>query len=123
MAKIIQISQFIDFRGCLTVIDQEVPFEIKRVFFIEGASGYIRGGHRHKTTHQALICISGSCIISNDNGEIKEDFVLDSSSKCLLLDPSDWHTMHSFTYSAILLVLSSTSYDINDYIDEPYDHN
>ncbi|MEP6596726.1 MAG: FdtA/QdtA family cupin domain-containing protein [Ginsengibacter sp.] len=123
MAELIAIKQFDDSRGCLTVIQKEIPFEIKRVFFIEGAAGYVRGGHRHKTTWQAMVCISGSCIISNDNGKINEDFILDSSGKCLLIDPSDWHTMHSFSYHAILLVLASTVYDIDDYIDEPYKHD
>ena len=123
MALLITLAQFNDLRGCLTVIEKELQFEVKRVFFIEGASGYLRGGHRHKKTIQALVCLNGSCIISNDNGAIKEDFHLDASGKCLILGTSDWHTMHSFSDKAILLVLASTCYDQNDYIDEPYPHN
>ena len=120
MALLINLEQFNDLRGCLTVIEKGIPFEIKRVFLVEGAVGYSRGGHRHKKTVQALICLNGSCIISNDNGNVKEDFHLDTSGKCLILDASDWHTMHSFSEKAILLVLASTCYDKNDYIDEPY---
>lgn len=120
MAELIMLRQYNDGRGCLSVIQNEIPFLIRRVFFIEGAAGYIRGGHRHHRTRQALVCISGSCVVSNNNGIQKEDYLLDHSSKCLLLEPEDWHTMHSFTYHAILLVLASTTYDVADYIDEPY---
>src|SRR5947208_2376163 len=120
MATLIHLEQYNDLRGCLTVLEKQIPFDIKRIFFIEGAAGYVRGGHRHKTTVQAMVCLSGTCKISNDDGTIKQDFDLDASNKCLILDPADWHIMHSFSYHAILLVLASTSYDINDYIDEPY---
>ena len=123
MAQLIKVKQFDDTRGCLTVLQDEIPFEIKRVFFIEGAAGYVRGGHRHRTTRQALVCLSGSCVISNDNGVQLEDFVLENSRTCLLLECEDWHTMHSFTPHAILLVLASTNYNIDDYIDEPYKHD
>ena len=120
MAEFIKLNQFGDSRGCLTVIEKQIPFDIKRVFYIEGASGYARGGHRHHVTIQALICLSGSCVISNNNGLVKEEFLLDDSGKCLLLQPEDWHIMHSFTPHAILLVLASTYYDQHDYIDAPY---
>lgn len=123
MAQLIDLKSFKDSRGCLTVIEEQIPFIIKRVFFIEGASGYVRGGHRHKTTIQAFVCLNGACKISNDNGTIKEEFLLDTSNKCLIVEPCDWHTMHSFSDHATLLVLASTPYDVNDYIDEPYPHD
>ena len=120
MAEIIILKRFNDLSGCLTVIQDQVRFAIKRIFFIEGASGYVRGGHRHKNTEQALICLSGTCMISNHDGLLQQNFSLNSSDKCLILKPEDWHTMHSFSYHAILLVLASTEYDKDDYIDEPY---
>lgn len=120
MAEMITIQQFFDLRGCLTVIEDQLPFPVKRIFFIEGATGYVRGGHRHKQTEQALICLSGTCKISNHDGVNEQEFLLDSSNKCLLLKSEDWHIMHSFSTHAILLVLASTKYDKEDYIDEPY---
>lgn len=120
MAQLIILPQFKDTRGTLTVMEKSIPFEIKRIFYIHGAEGYSRGGHRHHKTIQALVCVSGTCVISNDNGQEKNDYVLDSNEKCLLLYPEDWHTMHSFSSDAVLLVLASTIYDPNDYIDEPY---
>ncbi|MEO6456364.1 MAG: FdtA/QdtA family cupin domain-containing protein [Ginsengibacter sp.] len=123
MATLITLEQYKDLRGGLTVIEKQIPFEIKRIFFIEGAAGYVRGGHRHKKTVQAMVCLSGTCKISNDNGTARHEFDLDASNKCLILDPADWHVMHSFSDHAILLVLASTVYDVNDYIDEPYSCN
>ncbi len=120
MAYIINLTTRSDKRGNLTVIEKEIPFEIKRIFYIYGVDDSIRGGHRHKTTVQAAICLHGSCVVSNNDGEKKEDFTLDHPNKCLILETKDWHTMHHFTPDAVLLVLASTSFDAADYIFEPY---
>jgi hypothetical protein len=120
MAHILTIQTFNDSRGILTVLDQIVPFQIKRLFYIYDVDDSERGGHRHVETYQAAICIQGSCTISNHDGEQLEVFELDSPSKCLILEPNDWHIMHSFTPDAILLVLASTKFDPSDYIYEPY---
>ncbi|MBX6381157.1 WxcM-like protein [Thermoflavifilum aggregans] len=122
MAYLIQLTTHSDKRGNLTVIEDEIPFEIKRIFYIYGVDDSMRGGHRHKTTVQAAICIHGSCIVSNDDGEKQEDFLLDHPSKCLILETKDWHVMHHFTPDAVLLVLASTKFDPADYIYEPYPH-
>jgi dTDP-4-dehydrorhamnose 3,5-epimerase-like enzyme len=121
MAHIINIQTFKDTRGVLTVLDNVVPFDIKRLFYIYSVDDTQRGGHRHKETYQAAICIKGSCKITNNNGNITEIFELDTPEKCLMLDPEDWHVMHSFSEDAILLVLASTAFDPQDYIYEPYD--
>lgn len=121
MAHIINIQTFKDSRGILTVLDNIVPFEIKRLFYIYSVDNTDRGGHRHHETHQAAICIQGSCEITNNNGRTTEIFTLDSPEKCLILLPEDWHVMHNFSADAILLVLASTAFDPKDYIYEPYD--
>ncbi|MBL7728710.1 MAG: FdtA/QdtA family cupin domain-containing protein [Dinghuibacter sp.] len=123
MAYLIHLKTFKDTRGNLTVIEKEIPFGIKRIFYIYGVDDSVRGGHRHKTTIQAAICIHGRCIVSSDNGTTQqEDFVLDHPEKCLILQPEDWHTMHHFSPDAVLLVMASTYFDKDDYIFEPYKH-
>jgi hypothetical protein len=120
MAQLLNLLTFTDKRGNLTVIEKVIPFDIRRVFYIYGVDTSVRGGHRHKTTLQAAICIQGSCRIYCNDG-IEEDFYyLDTPSKCLLIDMRDWHYMDQFTSNAILMVLASTYYDENDYIFEPY---
>lgn len=120
MAHILPIQTIADSRGVLTVLDQVVPFKIERLFYIYNVDDSERGGHRHIETYQAAICIQGSCIISNHDGEKLEVFELNSPDKCLILEPKDWHIMHHFSPDAILLVLASTPYNPADYIYEPY---
>ena len=120
MAGLIDLKTFTDKRGNLTVIEKVTPFDIKRIFYIYGVDDSVRGGHRHHTTVQAAICIQGSCIISNNNGKVKEDFNLDNPHKCLILYPEDWHLMHHFSRDCILMVLASEFFSEADYIFEPY---
>jgi hypothetical protein len=120
MAKLMYLKSFKESRGSLTVIENILPFQINRIFYIYGVDNSVRGRHRHHKTIQAAVCLAGSCIISNDNGELKEEYLLDSPDKCLLLYPEDFHWMHKFTKNAILLVMASEIFDPNDYIYEPY---
>jgi dTDP-4-dehydrorhamnose 3,5-epimerase-like enzyme len=120
MAKLITIETFSDNRGNLSVLEKNIPFDIKRVFYIYGVDDSVRGNHRHHKTIQAVICISGSCKIENNNGKYKEVFELKEPNKCLFLYPEDFHSMCNFSKDAILLVLASEYFDPKDYIYEPY---
>ena len=119
MAYVIDLPNFKDERGGLTVMEKLLPFEIKRFYCIYDVTQK-RGGHRHKKTVQALICVGGSCEVYVNDGQKKEIFLLDNPSKCLLLEPEDWHTMDQFTKGSTLLVFASEFYDKDDYIDEEY---
>jgi dTDP-4-dehydrorhamnose 3,5-epimerase-like enzyme len=120
MAYLLDLTTFTDKRGNLTVIENSIPFAINRIFYIYGVDSSSRGGHRHKKTVQAAICLRGSCRIHNNDGRQKTEYVLDQANKCLILEPSDWHTMDNFTPDAILMVLASEYFDKNDYIFDPY---
>lgn len=120
MAELIDLVTYTDNRGNLTVIEKIIPFTIKRIFYIYGVDSSVRGGHRHKTTFQAAICLKGSCCIVSHDGFDQQRYLLDTPSKCLLIKPQDWHIMDSFSEDAILMVLASTHYDPDDYIFTPY---
>jgi dTDP-4-dehydrorhamnose 3,5-epimerase-like enzyme len=120
MAYLIDLQTFTDNRGNLTVIEKTIPFAIRRIFYIYGVDESVRGGHRHKKTIQAAICLQGSCHINNNNGKETFEFLLDKPNQCLILQPEDWHTMNNFSRNAILMVLASEYFDENDYIFEPY---
>ena len=120
MAYLIDLKTFTDKRGNLTVIEKTIPFDIKRIFYIYGVDDSKRGGHRHKTTVQAAICLKGSCRIYNNDGKEEKHFFLDQPHKCLILETRDWHTMYEFSPDAILMVLASEYFDQQDYIFEPY---
>ncbi|MCH8902717.1 MAG: FdtA/QdtA family cupin domain-containing protein [Bacteroidetes bacterium] len=121
MAKLIELKTYSDNRGSLSVLETpEIPFEIKRIFYIYEVDDSDRGGHRHHKTVQAAICIKGSCVVENDDNEKQENFILDDPKKCLILYPNDWHVLKKFSKDAILLVLASEFFDEADYIFEPY---
>ena len=122
MAQLIQLKTHTDKRGQLTVVQDEIPFDVLRTYYIQGVPDTTiqRGGHRHKKSWQALICLSGSCEIYNNDGITENIFTLNSPDICLILEPKDWHTMQQFSKDAVLLVFASTKYDVDDYIDQPY---
>jgi hypothetical protein len=119
MAYIINLPIFSDDRGSLTVVEKVLPFEIKRFYYIYNVVGE-RGGHRHKKTRQALISLGGSCEVYVHDGKHENAFLLDRPDKCLILNPSDWHTMDQFSTNSTLLVFSSEFYEKDDYIEERY---
>jgi dTDP-4-dehydrorhamnose 3,5-epimerase-like enzyme len=119
MAYFIDVPKFDDGRGSLCVVERLLPFSVKRIYYIFNVSDE-RGGHRHKKTIQALICLSGSCEVFVNNGRKKNTYLLDEPHKCLIVESKDWHTMDGFSKMATLLVLASEYYDANDYIDKPY---
>lgn len=121
MAYIIDLETHTDERGNLTVIEKVLPFDIERVFYIYGVDKSERGGHRHHKTIQAAVCIQGECKIFNNDGNSKQVFHLNKPSKCVVLEPNDWHKMYDFSDNAILMVLASENFEQNDYIFEEYD--
>jgi hypothetical protein len=120
MSHIISLKTFTDNRGNLTVIDNVLPFQIIRVFYIYGVDKSERGGHRHHNTTQAAICIQGECKVYCTNGKFEDTFHLNSPEKCLIIKPEDWHTMFQFSRDAILMVFASQSYFEKDYIYDRY---
>lgn len=117
MPKLISVPSYTDDRGSLSVIEKILPFDIKRVFYIYNVR-LSRGGHAHKKTRLALICLAGACTVKCNNGLEKSIWRLEYPNQCLILEPNDWHTMNEFAHHSILLVLASHEYDENDYIYE-----
>lgn len=117
--SVLELPTFADKRGGLTVLEQELPFSAVRSYWIYGADGQTRGGHRHVVTRQALICLAGRVTVNMNNGRESEDIVLDRPSQCLIVEPEAWHSMR-FADGAVLLVIASHAYDRADYIEAPY---
>ncbi len=117
---ILNLPTFKEPRGSLTVLDGALPFSVVRTYWIYGADGQVRGGHRHRHTRQALVAVCGEITIHMDDGVTREDVLLNQPGQCLLVEPKDWHTM-AFGPAAVLLVMSSHPYDRSEYIDTPYE--
>jgi hypothetical protein len=117
----VPIPTFTDDRGALSVLDGELPFPVRRVYWLHSASPEAgRAGHRHRRNRQLLVCVSGRCDVFVDDGNGGRNFPLASPSEGLLLEPADWHRVSGFSPGAVLMVLASEPYDPGDYVDEPY---
>jgi hypothetical protein len=118
--NILNLPTYTDSRGSLTVLDDLLPFKVARTYWIYGANGQTRGGHRHVHTIQVLIALAGTISIYMNDGFNEETIVLNQPNQCLLVEPKDWHIM-TFGRDSILLALSSHPYNRDEYIDKPYD--
>jgi len=108
-----------DMRGSVSVgeVERQVPFRPKRYFLVFDVPGReVRGEHAHKTCHQFLVCISGSCAVLVDDGSSRREVSLDRPSLGLYLPPMVWSVQYKYTEDAKLLVLASEYYDPDDYI-------
>ena len=108
-----------DDRGQLVAIEelQDLPFDIKRVYYIyDTLPGVRRGLHAHKNLQQILICVAGSCKIHLDDGTDTAEVTLDNPNKGLYISNDMWREMYDFTPGAVLLVLASQHYNEADYI-------
>ncbi|OGI02818.1 MAG: dTDP-6-deoxy-3,4-keto-hexulose isomerase [Candidatus Melainabacteria bacterium GWF2_37_15] len=108
-----------DDRGALISIENsiDIPFEIKRVYYIFGtSSGIVRGKHAHKELKQVLICTNGSCSVLVDDGKKKHHFLLDKPDIGLYVNGLVWREMYDFSPDCVLMVLASDIYCEDDYI-------
>ena len=105
--------------GSLSVFEacRDIPFEIKRVYYIHGvAAGERRGYHAHKALKQMMFCPYGSIRIGLDDGQETAEIVLDDPSKGLVLEPGLWRTMDWLVDNSVLCVMASDYYTESDYI-------
>jgi dTDP-4-dehydrorhamnose 3,5-epimerase-like enzyme len=112
------LARYVDFAvrgddlGWLVALeaDRNVPFPIKRVYYIFGTrEGIRRGKHAHRRLTQM-------CKVLLDDGNTREDVVLTRNDHGLMLDPMLWHEMYDFSPDCVLLVLADNYYDEADYI-------
>lgn len=95
----------------------DVPFEIKRVYYIYDApKGTQRGGHAHRALRQILFCPYGSIEIILDDSNERCSVMLDDPAKGLLIGPGLWREMIWHVDNSVLCVAASEYYDEKDYI-------
>ena len=118
--KIIEFKDLGDERGNLVVIEGEgrdIPFDIKRVFYIYGSdSEVVRGQHANRETEFLLVNVGGTSKVRIDNGRESEIVELNRPGMGLYLPPMLWKDMYDFSPDSILLVLASRHYDAGEYI-------
>ncbi|MEE6250461.1 MAG: FdtA/QdtA family cupin domain-containing protein [Bdellovibrionota bacterium] len=107
-----------DQRGSLVALEtcKEIPFDIKRVYYIyENQKGLTRGMHAHKKLQQVLICLSGHCTVHLDDGENKESIELDFPHKAIYINRPAWREI-DMSPGAVLVCLANESYSEEDYL-------
>lgn len=117
--NLIDFQKYNDDRGNLVVaeFEKEIPFTVKRVYYIYGVSGdKKRGFHSHKSLEQIYICINGSCKVKLFDGKDEETVTLGDPSQGLYLGHNIWREIFDFDENAVLLVLASDVYRESDYI-------
>ena len=118
---IVKLQFFDDFPDGNLVIGESkknIPFEIKRVYFINNLFNpkAIRGNHAHKKLEQIIFCINGSFVLTLDDGTNRQKITMDNPCYGVRLGPKLWCSMTKFSKGCVILVLANDYFKENDYI-------
>lgn len=108
-----------DERGNLVVIEgnQDIPFSIKRVFYMYGSDpDIVRGQHANRRSSFILINVGGTSKVRITDGKEELNVTLDKPRMGVYIPPMYWKDMYGFSKDSILLVLSDEHYDSSEYI-------
>lgn len=116
---IVELPKFLDSRGNLSFVEQlnHIPFEIRRTYWLyDVPGGECRGGHAYRRNQEFIVALSGSFDVILDDGQEKNTFTLNRSYYGLYIPKGLWREMENFSTNSLAMILSSTEYDVNDYI-------
>lgn len=119
LCKLLEFSEKGDERGKLVIVEgnQDVPFEIKRIFYIYGSDrDVVRGKHANRESEFVLINVSGTSKVMVTDGKQKQVVELTMPRQGVYLPKMVWKEMYDFSSDSVLLVLASTHYDGKEYI-------
>ena len=117
--EILEFQDLGDERGKLVVVEgaQNIPFEIKRVFYIYGSDAtVVRGQHANRESEFVLINVSGSSKVRITDGYEERIVELNRPMMGVYIPKMLWKDMYNFSVDSVLLVLANTHYDGGEYI-------
>ena len=118
--RMLEFAQHGDERGHLVVVEgmKDIPFEIKRVFYIYGSDAdVVRGCHANRRSEFVLINVAGQSKVRVRDGAGNEAvFSINRPHTGLYLPRMVRKDMYDFSPDSVLLVLSSEPYDAEEYI-------
>jgi dTDP-4-dehydrorhamnose 3,5-epimerase-like enzyme len=96
---------------------RDIPFEIKRIYFISKVpEGVRRGFHAHKKLKQLLFCPYGCIQLILENQRGREEIELSDPSVGVLIEEPTWREMLWMKKDSVLCVAASDFYTTEDYI-------
>ena len=114
--KLIDIPTFIDERGAISVMDKELPFQVKRVFWLHHImEGKDRGAHALLDSNEIMVAVHGSFIVDLEDGTNKTSITLDDPSKGLMIRPGIWFRTHTYNDDGVSLILAEEEYARDKY--------
>lgn len=116
--KILNFNTIGDDRGKLVSLEsfKNIPFDIKRVYYIYDTNAQPRGFHAHTRLEQVVVALAGSCEFELDDGKDKEIIRLNSPDMGVYIGVNMWRVMREFSSDCRLVVLASDYYDESEYI-------
>lgn len=101
----------------LLELDHEVPFPIRRVYWIHTLEALeVRGMHAHMVMQQLLVAVCGSFLIKLDDGVNSKEFTLNTPTQALWVPAGLWRHITTLVSDSALLAFASTHFDESDYI-------
>ena len=120
--RMLEFPQKGDERGHLVIVEgmKDVPFDIKRIFYIYGSDkDVVRGQHANLKSQFVLVNVAGKSKVRVKDGLGNEAvFSLNRAHTGIYLPEMVWKDMYDFSEDSVLLVLSSEHYDPEEYIRE-----
>lgn len=114
--NIIDVPTFTDERGAISVMDKELPFQVRRVFWLHHiADGKDRGEHALLDSTEIIVAVHGSFVVDLDDTVSKTSVLLDSPDKGLVIRPGIWFRTHSYKDDGVSLILAEEEYARNKY--------
>ena len=118
--RMLEFPQHGDERGHLVVVEgmKDVPFEIKRMFYIYGSDAQVvRGCHANRKSEFVFINVAGQSKVRIDDGRGNQAvFSITRPHTGLYMPSMIWKEMYDFSPDSVLLVISNEAYDPNEYI-------
>jgi len=108
---LVNIPTFTDERGAISVLDKELPFQVKRLFWLHHIlEGKERGAHALLNSSEIMVAVHGSFSVDLDDTNNKITIILVSPDKGLIIRPGIWFRTHSYKDDGVSLVLAEEEY-------------
>lgn len=120
-AHIVRLPKICDPRGNLSFIEngELLQFDMQRCYWIYDVPGGMkRHGHAFRSQQELIVALAGSFDVVLDDGTGPVRHHLSRSYYGLYVPPMTWREIDNFSTCSVAMVLSSTTYDPADYIED-----